>query len=135
MEQPAEGPISNSCYRMTDWSSLHPGWGDRARCFEAKRTPMPPSPTAGATIFVDPDRTSPTAKAPGQQEAIIHLLIVPLKNWIAACGVQNTAAKRTLVFEVSPDNRASTILFIHNIITRQCDHVMVFLSTTVGAAG
>ena len=96
---------------------------------------MPPSPTAGETIFVDPDRTSPTAKAPGQQEAIIHLLIVPLKNWIAACGVQNTAAKRTLVFEVSPDNRASTILFIHNIITRQCDHVMVFLSTTVGAAG
>jgi hypothetical protein len=27
-------------------------------------------------------------------EAIIHLLIVPLKNWIAACGVQDTPAKR-----------------------------------------
>src|SRR5262249_10420799 len=28
---------------------------------------MPPSPTAGATIFVDPERTSPTAKTPGRQ--------------------------------------------------------------------
>jgi hypothetical protein len=27
---------------------------------------MPPSPTAGATIFVDPERISPAAKTPGR---------------------------------------------------------------------
>src|SRR5262245_17084362 len=42
------------------------GVGERARCSAAKRTAMPPSPTAGATIFVEPERTSPTAKMPGR---------------------------------------------------------------------
>ncbi len=38
----------------------------RARCWAAKRTAMPPSPAAGATILVDPERTSPTANTPGR---------------------------------------------------------------------
>src|SRR5262245_56676793 len=38
----------------------------RPRYSAAKRTAIPPSPTAGATIFVDPERTSPTAKTPGR---------------------------------------------------------------------
>jgi class 3 adenylate cyclase len=38
----------------------------RARCCRTKRTAMPPSPAAGATILVDPERTSPTAKTPGR---------------------------------------------------------------------
>jgi hypothetical protein len=42
------------------------GGGVRARCWAEKRTAIPPSPTAGAAIFVDPERTSPTAKTPGR---------------------------------------------------------------------
>jgi hypothetical protein len=38
----------------------------RARCSATNRTAIPPSPTAGATILVDPDRTSPTANTPGR---------------------------------------------------------------------
>jgi hypothetical protein len=53
----------------------------------------------------------------GEQEAIIYLLIVPLKNWITVCGVQENAGKAAC-FEVSPDNLASTIFYsqYHNKI-------------------